>query len=357
MPLTSVDSSPFIDIHPMLRIGITMGCPVGVGPEIILKYFAGRTGYQKFAPVVLGDIGILERCRRELGIDLACTVWHPGEPIPADRIPVIAVSNLETRTLHWGTPNRETGKMMAEYISAAVSLIQDGLLDGMATCPISKKALREAGFSFPGHTEMLAHLTGSQDPVMMMAGSRLRVTLVTIHCPLADVASQISHASILRLIRITHRALITDFDIQIPRIAVAGLNPHGGEQGLFGDEEMLKIAPAIEDARREGMDAQGPFPPDTVFLKAAAGDYDAVVCMYHDQGLIPFKLLHFTDGVNVTLGLPIVRTSVYHGTAYDIAGKGIADSRSLAVAVDLAGIIACNRRKVSSGTTPHRNLR
>jgi 4-hydroxythreonine-4-phosphate dehydrogenase len=339
----------------MLQIGITMGCPVGIGPEIILKYFAGRAEDRNFAPVVLGDINVLERCRRELGIGPACVIWHPGAPIPTDRIPVITASNLDANSLKWGRPNRETGKAMAGYIATAVSFIQEGLLDGMATCPISKKALHEAGFNFPGHTEMLAHLTGGSDPVMMMAGSRLRVTLVTIHCPLAGVAVQINQASVLRLIRITHQALVTDFNIKAPRIAVAGLNPHGGEQGLFGDEEKLKIAPAIENAHQEEIDAQGPFPPDTVFLKAARGHYDAVVCMYHDQGLIPFKLLHFSDGVNVTLGLPIVRTSVDHGTAYDIAGQGIADPHSLAAAVELAGTIARNRRNVFSSVSFDRN--
>jgi 4-hydroxythreonine-4-phosphate dehydrogenase len=327
----------------MLHIGITMGCPVGIGPEIILKYFSGRKSCQNLAPVVLGDIHVLERCRRELGIDAACSVWYPGDPVPDGKIPVIAVSGLDAQSLQWGRPNRETGLAMAEYIKSAVSLIQDGHLDGMATCPISKMALREAGYTYPGHTEMLAHLTGSPQPVMMMAGRRLKVTLVTIHCPLSAVPSQITRASVLRLIRISHQALITDFMIKTPRIAVAGLNPHGGENGLFGNEEEFRISPAIEDARQEGIDAQGPYPPDSVFLKAAAGDYDAVVCMYHDQGLIPFKLLHFSDGVNVTLGLPVVRTSVDHGTAYDIAGRGIADPQSLAASVELAGTISRNR--------------
>lgn len=329
----------------MMHIGITMGCPVGIGPEIILKFFAGKANDRDVVPVVIGDIDVLERCRRELGLGMACTPWRPGGMIPAERIPVLAASHLEASTLQWGRPNRETGRAMADAITTAVSLIRDGLLDGMTTCPISKKSLHEAGYTFPGHTEMLAHLSGGSDPVMMLAGPLLRVTLVTIHCRLSDVAELITRASVLRLIRITHQALATDFDIQTPRIAIAGLNPHGGEQGLFGDEEKLEITPAITDARAEGIDAQGLFPPDTVFLKAAAGDYDAVVCMYHDQGLIPFKLLHFSDGVNVTLGLPLVRTSVDHGTAYDIAGKGIADPQSLAAAVNLAGTIALNRRK------------
>ena len=328
----------------MLHIGITMGCPVGIGPEIILKYFAGREKFQNYIPVILGDINVLERCARELGIAIKCVAWHPGDPIPADRIPVIAVSCLDADSLQWGRPTPETGQAMADYIKTAVLLIQDGFLDGMATCPISKNALREAGYSFPGHTEMLADLTGSPCPVMMMAGSRLRITLVTIHCPLAAVPAQITEASVLRLIRVTHQGLLLDFTIKMPRIAVAGLNPHGGEHGLFGNEESLQIEPAIERARREGIKAEGPFPPDTVFLKAAAGNYDAVVCMYHDQGLIPFKILHFNDGVNVTLGLPVVRTSVDHGTAYDIAGQGQADPQSLAASVELAGIIAQNRR-------------
>jgi 4-hydroxythreonine-4-phosphate dehydrogenase len=329
----------------MLHIGITMGCPVGIGPEIILKYFGAERKDQDFSPVVLGDPNVLERCRHELGIGPPLLIWQPGESIPKDRIPVIAVSNLQADRLQWGNPHRLTGKAMADYVISAVGLIRDGLLDGMTTCPISKKALREADFPYPGHTEMLAHLTASSDPVMMMAGNRLRVTLVTIHCPLSSVPGMINRLSVLRLIRITHEALVNDFNILQPRIAVAGLNPHGGEQGLFGKEEKLHISPAIEEAKSQGIDVSGPFPPDTVFFKAAAGEYDTVVCMYHDQGLIPFKLLHFDDGVNVTLGLPIVRTSVDHGTAYDIAGTGKAASTSLAAAVELAAAIARNRKR------------
>ncbi len=334
----------------MLSIGITMGCPVGIGPEIILKYFSEGRKTPDLARVVLGDINVLERCRRELGIGPPCLAWRPGDPIPTEMIPVVTVSDLDGDDLHWGSPNRETGRAMAAYIATAVSLIENGLLDGMATCPISKKALREAGFPFPGHTEMLAHLTKTPDPVMMMAGPRLRITLVTIHCPLRAVPGMITHALVLDLIRITHTALVNDFAIAAPRIAVAGLNPHGGEQGLFGEEERLFISPAVEDARDQGIEAFGPFAPDTVFVKAAAGEYDVVICMYHDQGLIPFKLLHFDEGVNVTLGLPAVRTSVDHGTAYDIAGKGIASPKSLAAAVDLAATIARNRRRLGRST-------
>ncbi len=340
----------------MLHIGITMGCPVGIGPEIILKYFAGRKESTDFAPVVIGDPFVLERCRRELGIGIPSVGWKLGEPLPEDGIPVIPLSDLPTETLIWGRPDRRTGKAMAEYISTTVALIQDGHLDGMATCPISKKALHDADYPFLGHTEMLAHLTKSPNPVMMMAGKRLRVTLVTIHCPLSAVPGMIDQSSVLQLIRITHKALRIDFNIKNPRIAVAGLNPHGGEQGLLGDEEKHHIGPAIEQARAEGIDVHGPFPPDTIFFKAAAGKYDVVVCMYHDQGLIPFKLLHFNDGVNVTLGLPIVRTSVDHGTAYDIAGKGLADETSLRSAVELAAEIAHNRLQHRKRHTPKNSI-
>ncbi len=327
----------------MLHIGITMGCPVGIGPEIILKYFDKESANKNFAPVVVGDPGVLDRCRRKLNVGRPTVVWRPGTPIPTDAIPVVPVSALPSEELEWGQPDGRTGKAMAEYISTSVALIQKGFLDGMATCPISKKALQEADYPFPGHTEMLAHLTKGPAPVMMMAGGKLRVTLVTIHCALSAVPTLINRTSVLNLIRITHKALAVDFALEKPRIAVAGLNPHAGEQGLFGKEEERYISPAIDDARHEGIDAVGPFPPDTVFYKAAAGNYDVVVCMYHDQGLIPFKLLHFDDGVNVTLGLPIVRTSVDHGTAYDIAGKGIASETSLTAAVKLAATIARNR--------------
>lgn len=333
-----------------------MGCPVGVGPEIILKYFQDRGRSKDIVPVVLGDINVLRRCSRELGCGQTCIPWSPGDPVPAEGIPVFSISTLDASALRWGRPDRDTGRAMADYIISAVRLIQAGILDGMATCPISKMALHEAGYTFPGHTEMLAHLTGGASPVMMLAGSRLRVTLVTIHCSLADVPSRINGASVGRLIRLTHQALVADFGLKSPRIAVAGLNPHGGEGGLFGNEEAVAIVPAVEEARSAGLDVQGPFPPDTVFVKAAAGEFDAVVCMYHDQGLIPFKLLHFKDGVNVTLGLPVVRTSVDHGTAYDIAGKGIADPQSLAAAIQLAGTIACSRRRNAARVYAARGL-
>jgi 4-hydroxythreonine-4-phosphate dehydrogenase len=220
-----------------------------------------------------------------------------------------------------------------------------GKISGFATCPINKAVMNRAGYYFDGHTELLAHLTKTVDYVMMLAGDKLRVTLVTIHCALKDVPGKISIENILKTISITVNSLKKDFGIAFPRVAVAALNPHAGEEGLFGTEEITIIHPAVEKARAMGFDVTGPLPADTLYPKAVTGQYDAVVNMYHDQGLIPLKLIHFSDGVNVTLGLPIIRTSVDHGTAYDIAGKGIADHMSLRAAILMAARMANNRQK------------
>lgn len=337
----------------MTIIGITMGCPVSIGPEIILRYFSSGAIDKDLHPVVLGDIHVLEWCGRELNLPSPCMSWTPGSPLPKHGIPVVELSSLPHKKLTWGHPSPTTGKAMAHYIEKGVEFIQHGVLDGLTTCPISKTSLNAAGYQFPGHTEMLAHLTGTTDFGMMMAGERLRVTLVTIHCPLKEVSARLSQESILKMIRTTHRALTVDFGISNPRIGVAGFNPHGGENELFGSEELQLITPAIEQGKKDNINLSGPYPPDTVFHKAASGGLDAVVCMYHDQGLIPFKLLHFEDGVNVTLGLPVVRTSVDHGTAYDIAGLGQASEASLSAAVDMAAAISRNRaRHQISGVQP-----
>jgi 4-hydroxythreonine-4-phosphate dehydrogenase len=336
----------------MSIIGITMGCPAGIGPEIILRYFADRSWPQIIQPVVIGDIGILQKCAEQLSLPAYFHEWTPDQPVPAEGIPVFKVSALPLHEHSWGHPSLASAKSMADYIKTAVDLILDGKIDGMTTCPISKTSLQQAGYTYPGHTEMLVDLTRADKYTMMMAGDTLKVTLMTIHCSLASVPSRLTTAGIIDLIEITHSSLRIDFGIASPRIAVAGLNPHSGEDGLFGLEEQDIILPAVEQAKTRSIDVQGPFPPDTVFFKAAAGHFDAVICMYHDQGLIPFKLLHFKDGVNVTLGLPIIRTSVDHGTAYDIAGKGLADATSLAAAVSMAASIHNNRKQYSASITP-----
>lgn len=328
-------------------LGITMGCPAGIGPEIILRLFANLPAVAGYAPVVLGDAGVLAYAADCLGLPAPIVPWSPGEPVQGGTIPVCSLSSLPMEQLRWGRPDAATGIAMAGYIEAAVRLVRQGALAGIVTCPISKKALHLTGHPYPGHTEMLASLSGGSRPLMLMAGSRLRVALVTIHEPLRQVAELLSRERVGECIRITAQALRSDFALAAPRIAVAALNPHAGEEGMFGREEEEIIGPAVADCATEGK-VSGPWPADTVFHRAAAGEFDAVVAMYHDQGLIPFKLLHFTDGVNVTLGLPLVRTSVDHGTAYDIAGKGRADCASLAAAYRLAAVIAGNRAQRGS---------
>ena len=323
-------------------LGITMGCPVGIGPEIILRFFATGWSLPGYAPVVLGDIGVLRHTAAMLGLPGELVAWQPGMAVGSDTIPVYSLSDLPQQELVWGRPDAMTGKAMASYVEAAVRLTMQGVLAGIVTCPISKKALQLAGYSYPGHTEMLAELSGGHRYLMMMVGSRLRVVLATIHEPLRRVSELLTRERVSECLRITAAALRSDFGVARPRIAVAALNPHGGEQGMFGSEEEEIIGPAIHSCAVEG-EVSGPWPPDTVFYRAATGDFDAVVAMYHDQGLIPFKLLHFKDGVNVTLGLPLVRTSVDHGTAYDIAGQGRADCASLAAAASLAAEIVDHR--------------
>jgi 4-hydroxythreonine-4-phosphate dehydrogenase len=225
---------------------------------------------------------------------------------------------------------------MIRYIKAAADLATKERIAAMVTCPINKAAIRIAGCHYNGHTELLAERTRSKFFAMMLAGNRLRVVLVTIHVPLKEVSSLLSEEKVLLTIKLTCQTLHERFGLKTPRIAVAGLNPHAGEGGMFGDEEKTIITPAIHGARNQGFDVTGALPPDTVFYQAANGRYDAVVSMYHDQGLIPFKLIHFNDGVNITLGLPIIRTSVDHGTAYDIAGTGTANPGSLIAAITMA---------------------
>jgi len=330
-------------------IGITMGCPVGIGPEVILKFLQQNLDHLDFMPIIVGFPAVFKKTAAELGLDLELICWSPGEPIISSHIPGRVYIyqppgvNLDASSLRWGEPTCETGTAMAVCISRCFELLKSGVFAAMVTAPISKHALKLAGYTYPGHTEMLAQLSGSNEFAMMMAGERLRVTLVTIHVGLAEVAGLISSSKIVKLINITGDSLQNDFAIAAPRIAVAAINPHAGEGGMFGHEEEDVIMPAIRSARAQGWDVQGPFPPDTVFNKAYAGEFDTVICMYHDQGLIPFKLLHFEDGVNVTIGLAIIRTSVDHGTAYDIAGKGVANPLSMETAFEMAADIANNR--------------
>ena len=325
-------------------IAVTMGDPSGIGPEVIVKALSDPAVYELCRPMVLGVPGAFSTRTRGLGSFLLREISTPSEArgIPG-RVDLLAVKALQKDRIMPGKPTVEGGMMMVQCIIEAVHLAKLGHIAAMVTCPISKLLMQQAGYFYEGHTQLIASLTECQDYVMMLAGQRLRVALVTIHCSLKEVPLLLNLEDIYKTIRITSRALKEDFGVTRPRIAVAALNPHGGEEGLFGAEEEEIIRPAVEKARGEGYLVEGPYPADSIFHKAAGGRFDAVVSMYHDQGLIPIKLLHFSDAVNVTLGLPIIRTSVDHGTAYDIAGKGIADPSSLKAAIAMAAVMAKNR--------------
>ncbi len=297
--------------------------------------------------VVAGDINVLEYYAAKLAIGCSLVPWVPGNDFPAadNCIPVYETSRLTEEFITPGKFSRESSRAMVDAILSSVKGVQGSFFSGICTCPISKEALQLSGQRFPGHTEMLADLCQVNSHVMMMAGDTLKVTLATIHCAVSEVPSLLNEDSLLKLFQTTFHSLQNDFNIPHPEIAVAALNPHAGEGGMFGDEEQRIILPAVKRAAAINIPLQGPFPPDTVFFRAKHGEYDAVICMYHDQGLIPFKLLHFDDGVNVTLGLPIVRTSVDHGTAYDIAGQGLANPHSLQAAVTMAHSICTNRNR------------
>jgi len=323
-------------------IAITMGDPCGVGPEIIARALQDEIVRRCCVPVVIGDRGAMERAVALVGArsrlqPITADCWP--EAIAPDTIYLQEISTLAARDMEYGQPTAASGDAVYRYITAAAALCLERKVAAMATAPINKEALNRSGHRYPGHTELLAELTATTDFVMMLAGDRLRVTLVTIHEALAAVPRLITYDRVLATIKVTHRDVGRYFKSK-PRIAVLALNPHCGEGGLFGAEEQRIIKPAVEAARASGIDAYGPLSADTLFHFAARGEYDAVVCMYHDQGLIPLKLLHFDDGVNITLGLPIIRTSVDHGTAYDLAGKGIASPVSMTAAIRTAASMA-----------------
>ncbi|WP_243374281.1 4-hydroxythreonine-4-phosphate dehydrogenase PdxA [Geotalea sp. SG265] len=326
-------------------IAVTMGDPAGIGPEIIVKALVRPEISAVCRPVVLGDRSAMERAVQLVGADFRIEVIDtPSTCTPAtEGICLKPLTDLALCDMEYGKPTAAGGDAVFRYITEAARLCLSGHVDAMATAPINKEAMNAAGHHYPGHTELLAELTGTKDFVMMLAGSKLRVSLVTIHEALAEVPRLVTFDKVLATIRTTHRDMVRYF-MPRPRLAVLALNPHCGEGGMFGKEDEQIIRPAVEAAREEGIDAIGPLSADTLFHLAIKGDYDAVVCMYHDQGLIPLKLLHFDDGVNVTLGLPIIRTSVDHGTAYNLAGKGVASADSMVAAITMAAGMAVVRR-------------
>ena len=325
-------------------VGITMGDPSGVGPEIIVKALGGRKVGALCRPVVIGRGDIMKE---------AAARWKPGLSFdtvqslpPRSRRGCIPLFDTgpDSTPVPLGRPGKAGGRAAIAAIEKGAALALEGTTDAVVTAPISKESIKKAGSPFPGHTEMLASLTGSRRFAMMLVGGPLKVSLATIHMPLRDVPGSLRTASIRTVIELTWEAL-SDFGEPQSAIAVCGLNPHAGEAGIMGDEDRLIVAPAIRAASKKGIPVSGPWPADTIFYRAARGEFGAVVAMYHDQGLAPLKTLAFDSGVNITLGLPIVRTSVDHGTAYDIAGRGEASPASMISAVEIAARLAASRRR------------
>jgi 4-hydroxythreonine-4-phosphate dehydrogenase len=321
-----------------------MGDPAGIGPEVTLKALASR-GIGRLANFfVIGDGSVVRGLEKRLGIRLGAEL--------------IDLSNVPRGAAERGVPAAECGRASVEYIDMALKLLRDNSYNALVTAPVNKMAIRASGVrNFEGHTEYLAKHTGVKDFAMMFVGRTLKVTLVTRHMPLKKVSYTISTESVSKAIILTHGYLRKYFGILNPAIGVAGLNPHAGESGSFGNEERKFIAPAIKKASASVKGVTGPFPSDVLFHKAYLGEFDAVIAMYHDQGLGPFKMIHFKDGVNMTLGLPFIRTSPDHGTAYDIARRFVADPTSMVQALLLAQRLSlahgvCRRRSdAHQGTT------
>ena len=319
-----------------------MGDPAGIGPEVIAKALAKPSLQNVCRPIVIGSIPVMERTIKSLRLKLHILPVQGHETAPPRRGTVAVLDPLDTPLGRFtpGLAAAEAGAASVAYIKKAVELAQLSCIDGMVTAPINKEAMNMAGCRYPGHTELLADLTQATDSGMMIIGGPLRIMFVTTHVAIKDLPSLLTQAKIEKGIRLAHQALTTLFGIKRPKIGVAALNPHAGEHGLFGDEEARMILPAAQAAQQQGIRASDPLPADTLFGKAANGQYDGIVALYHDQGLIPLKLVAFGTCVNLTVGLPIIRTSVDHGTAFDIVGKGIADPGSLVEAIKLAAKIA-----------------
>ena len=346
-------------------VAITMGDPASIGPEITIKALAGHAGlYDSCRPLVIGDAEVMRRARGM--VDREDVVIHAVRAVSEalftpGTIDVFDMGLVDIGRLKLGEVSVMAGEAAFQYVKKAIEMAMSGEVDGTVTNALNKEAINLAGHHFSGHTEIYAHYTGTGKYCMMLAHRNMRVTHVSTHVSLREACDRVKKERVLEVIRMSHEAC-RDLGIEKPRVAVAGLNPHCGEGGLFGDEEIREIAPAIEAARAEGIDASGPYPPDSVFSKLRGGWYDIVVCMYHDQGHIPMKVTGFVydseagkwdsvEGINLTLGLPIVRVSVDHGTAFDQAGTGTASERSLLNAIDYGVRLSGSRMAEKAGSS------
>ena len=331
------NSSSHSGPRPVARIGITMGDPAGIGPEVVLKAVADPE-IQGLCPlVIIGDAQLLAHTARTLNLQCGYDIVRRGEALPEHLTdPVIFHLDNVGGFVEPGVESGAAGKAAAGYIEAAVELCAAGSIDAIATAPINKRALFLGGYSFPGHTEFLAHLTSTEEYAMAFVAGNLRIVLLSTHVPLSQAIRLVERDRLVRTINLAHREL-QRWGIERPRLALAALNPHGAEGGLFGVEEASEMIPAIESCRGvDDLNVKGPISADSVFLRAARGEFDGVIACYHDQAMIPIKCLSFGEAVNVTLGLPFIRTSVDHGTAFDIAGKGVAEHSSMVAAIKLA---------------------
>jgi len=338
-------------------IGITLGDPSGIGPEVVLRALADRRARAAARFMVFGSAALLRRVARGLHLNAPSFRRVSGGPAGgsfdvAQGGPfLMECLECPARLALLGRPTAAGGAASVAWIECAVQMALDGRIDAVVTAPISKEAIHKAGYDWPGHTEMIAESAGVRKPVMMMVGGGLRIALVTTHAAIKDLPGLITRKNVLDTIRIVDHDLKRRFGLRKPRIGVCGLNPHAGEAGLFGREEAKSIAPAIRQARREGISCDGPIPADAAFTPKLRARHDAFVAMFHDQACIPVKMLAFDSGVNVTLGLPIIRTSPDHGTAYDIVRKGTANPGSMVAAILLAAEMA---RRITTKTPRHR---
>lgn len=337
------------------RIAISTGDPAGIGPEVCVKALNLLEVYEICNPLVVCDARIIEQAIEFCGLDLMVnSVKEPGEGLyQYGIIDVLNIPNIKMDKFTFNTISKMTGKASFEYIKKVINLALEKKVDATVTGPIHKEAIKLAGFDFPGHTEIFAHFTNTSQYAMMLADEDFRVIHVNTHRSMLESIKRINRERVLETIKLADHAL-RNMGIDNPRIAVNGLNPHAGENGLFGDEEIRHIKPAIQMAQEQGINADGPHPPDTIFPKMKGGQYDIVVCMYHDQGHIPTKLLGFNynsskhqwegiSGVNITLGLPIIRVSVDHGTAFDKGGKGEANAESMIQAINYATLFCLSK--------------
>src|SRR5829696_7343719 len=335
MVLAQVGGQMSDNVRPMLSI--TMGDPAGIGPEVVLKALAQAEVFARCRPLVVGDRRILERASGWLGqtpeFDV---VTEPAQgTYQLGRVTLLDLDNAPPERIPVGEESAAAGAAAVEYVFRACDMAIAGVVDAVVTAPLNKAAMNLAGFAYAGHTELLTERTGATQVSMLLVGPQLRIVHVSTHVALSEAIRRVTPDRVLATIELAQRSCVA-LGIAAPRIAVAGLNPHAGEGGLFGDQEERAVVPAIAAARGRGWDVSDPQPPDTVFLRATKGAYDIVVAMYHDQGHIPMKLLAFDSGVNVSVGLPIIRTSVDHGTAFDIAGTGVASENSMLAAIDVA---------------------